>query len=70
MLDYESLLSSWAEHWWCFQVHVIGDGTADPVIIAGDKLSDQDELANIASSVALPTSIQMTRASLGEKLFE
>ena len=39
-------------------------------MIAGDKLSNQDELANIASSLALPTSIQTTRASLGEKLFE
>jgi len=51
-------------------VHVIGDGTADPVVIAGDKLSDENELSNIASSLALPTSIQTTRASLGNKLFE
>lgn len=50
-------------------MHVIGDGTADPVVIAGDKLSDENELANIASSLALPTSIQTTRASLAEKLF-
>jgi len=49
---------------------MIGDGTADPVVIAGDKLGDQKELENIASSLALPTSIQTTRASLGEKLFE
>jgi len=52
------------------QVHIIGDGTADPVVVAGDKLSDQNELENIASSLALPTSIQTTCASLGEKLFE
>ena len=55
---------------WYLQVHIIGDGTADPVVVAGDKLSDQNELENIASSLALPTSIQTTRASLGEKLFE
>ena len=52
------------------QVQVIGDGTTDPVVIAGDKLSNENELANIASSLALPTSIQTTRASLGDKLFE
>ena len=57
-------------YWYYSQVHMIGDGTADPVVIAGDKLGDQKELENIASSLALPTSIQTTRASLGEKLFE
>lgn len=54
---------------WYIQVHVIGDGTADPVVVAGDKLSDRNEIENIASSLALPTAIQTTRASLGEKLF-
>ena len=49
---------------------MIGDGTADPVVIAGDKLGDENELTNIASSLALPTSIQTTRASLAEKLFK
>ena len=49
---------------------MIGDGTADPIVIAGDKLADENELVNIASSLALPTSILATRASLGEKLFE
>jgi len=49
---------------------VIGDGTVDPIVIAGDKLNDENELANIATSLALPTSIQTTRASLSEKLFE
>ena len=49
---------------------MIGDGTADPVVIAGDKLGDQNELSNIASSLALPMSIETTRASLAEKLFK
>jgi len=52
------------------QVQVIGDGTVDPVVIAGDKLGDENELANIASSLTLPTCIKTTRASLGDKLFE
>jgi len=51
-------------------VCIIGDGTTDPVVVAGDKLSDENELAKIAASLPLPTSIQTTRASLGEKLFE
>ncbi len=31
------------------EIAVIGDGTANPIIIAGDKLNKYDEILNLAS---------------------
>jgi hypothetical protein len=38
--------------------------------VAGDKLSNYDELMNIGSGLTLPTNIKMTQSSLGKKVFK
>ncbi|XP_041351713.1 uncharacterized protein LOC121370501 [Gigantopelta aegis] len=51
------------------EVTVIGDGTATPTAIAGDKLANQEALSKVAETVEMPKSIKETRKSLGDKLF-
>ena len=52
------------------QVNVIGDGRSTPVVVAGDKLVNHEELVRIGSSIELPASIKDTRAILSNKVFE
>lgn len=49
---------------------MIGDGTGTPVTIAGDKLTNEEELKRVSSDLAIPDSIKGTRRILGNKLFE
>ena len=49
---------------------VVGDGSQEPVTIAGDKLRDQDQLAKIGAELAMPKTVQETRKDLGDKVFE
>jgi len=48
-------------------VTLIGDGSATPVTIAGDKLNDQVELSKIGTEHKLNLSIKDTRESLRKK---
>ena len=52
------------------QVVVVGDGSGDPVHIAGDKLSDRVELIKIGKESGMPNAVRETRTSLGNKIFE
>lgn len=52
------------------QVLMVGDGSADPVTVAGDKLNDQEKLKQIGAEFALPKTVKETRKALGDKLFE
>ena len=53
-----------------FQVTVIGDGLSDPVILAGDKLSNRAELIKAGAELAMPGAIKDTQETLGSKVFE
>ena len=48
----------------------MGDGSGDPVHIAGDKLSDRVELIKIGKESGMPNAVRETRTSLGNKIFE
>lgn len=48
---------------------MIGDGKGEPVIVAGDKLSDKDQLLSIGTDLGMPGSVKDTRLKLGEKIF-
>lgn len=52
------------------EVTVIGDGSAVPLTIAGDKLYKKDELTKIGAELDLPSDITASRETLGKKLFE
>jgi len=51
------------------EVQVIGDGTHPATIVAGDKLSNHDELIQIGNQVAITSTIHASRKALSEKLF-
>ena len=52
------------------KVMVVGDGSQEPVTIAGDKLRDQDQLAKIGAELVMPKTVKETRKALGDKVFE
>lgn len=56
----------------CFnnEVTIIGDGTGNPVIIAGDKLSDQNALLELGSKCQITTPISTSKDSLITKLYQ
>ena len=49
---------------------VIGDGTLEPVTVAGSKLHDEEELRKIGENLPAPKAVKQTRQALSEKLFE
>lgn len=51
------------------EIQVIGDGKGEPVIVAGDKLNDKDQLISIGTDLGMPGSVKDTRLTLGEKIF-
>ena len=48
---------------------MVGDGSSSPVVIAGDKLKNYDELINTTSTLAPPACIKSSRAALGKLVF-
>ena len=52
------------------KVMVVGDGSQEPVTIAGDKLRDQDQLAKIGAELVMPKTVKESRKALGDKVFE
>ena len=47
---------------------MIGDGRSVDVVVAGDKLSNVDELIRIGGGLPLPSSIRHSRDALAEKV--
>ena len=51
------------------QVTVVGDGRAQEVIVAGDRLLDYNALVTIGEELSLPPTIRQTRKGLSKKIF-
>ena len=51
------------------QVTIIGDGSQTPVTVAGDKLTNADDLRAKGSEIPMPGAISASRGTLGDKLF-
>ncbi len=49
---------------------MVGDGTQDPVTVAGDKLNNQEELKRVGSALSMPREVKDARKTLGDKVFE
>ena len=49
---------------------VVGDGSQEPVTIAGDKLKNQEQLVQIGSELVMPKTVKESRQPLGDKVFE
>ncbi len=47
---------------------MVGDGLADDVVVAGDKLSNVDALLKIGSELPFPSSISHSRDALARKV--
>jgi hypothetical protein len=52
------------------EVIIIGDGTQEPIVIAGDKLNHYDTLIQIASSYRLDHPISQTKDKLVKSLYD
>ncbi|XP_069130895.1 circularly permutated Ras protein 1-like [Argopecten irradians] len=52
------------------EVVVVGDGKTTPVVIAGDKLTEKEELVKIGTDLPVPGDIKSTRSILSSKIFE
>ncbi|CAH1778659.1 unnamed protein product [Owenia fusiformis] len=52
------------------EVCVIGDGTNEPVTIAGDKLSNKEELIKIGAEAPLPQPIKDSKHILSDKIYQ
>ena len=63
-----SSIHSTNHHCGSFQVSVMGDGRAEDVVVAGDKLSSVDALLKIGSELSLPTSISHSQNALAQKV--
>ena len=46
----------------------MGDGRADDIVVAGDKLSNVDALLKIGSELPLPSSVSRSRDALAHKV--
>lgn len=51
------------------EVTVIGDGKETPVTVAGNKLSNKEELIQIGKDLKMPVSVKDTRKLLGDQVF-
>ena len=51
------------------QVTVVGDGRAQEVVVAGDRLIKYDALVSIGEKLSLPLPIRQTREKLSKKNF-
>ena len=48
---------------------VVGNGRAQEVVVAGDRLIDYDALVTIAGELSLPSPVRQTRAELSKRIF-
>lgn len=51
------------------QVKIVGVGTEDEVVIAGDKLNNREALLEIGNKASKPGAVKDVVATLSEKLF-
>lgn len=51
------------------EVTVIGDGKETPVTVAGNKLTDKEELVKIGQDLKMPIAVKESRKQLGEQVF-
>ncbi|BFZ09174.1 hypothetical protein BsWGS_12213 [Bradybaena similaris] len=51
------------------EVTIVGDGTQEQTVVAGDKLTNEEQLSKIGSEAALPKDIKTCRRVLGEKVY-
>ena len=49
---------------------MIGDGKDSPVTVAGNKLTNKEELEEIGKQMKMPVSVKDTRQQLGEQVFK
>lgn len=70
MLIIKSLSSTHTTNHHCdsLQVSVLGDGRAEDVIVAGDKLSNVDALLKIGGELPLPSSVSHSKDALAQKV--
>lgn len=52
------------------QVTIVGDGNMTPAVVAGDRLSNYDELVSTGTRIPVPMNIKQTRRALGKLVFE
>ena len=52
-----------------FQVTIVGNGRAQEVVVAGDRLTDYDALVTIAGELSLPSPVRQTRSELSKRIF-
>ena len=52
-----------------FQVTVVGNGRAQEVVVAGDRLTDYNALVTIGEERSLPPPVRQTRAELSKRIF-
>jgi len=52
------------------EVTIVGDGSQQPEVVAGDKLYDYSSLLAIGSKYELGSSIKESRSNLSKKLFD
>ena len=50
------------------QVTVVGDGRAQEVVVAGDRLTHYDALVTIGEELSLPSPIRQTRKKLSKRI--
>ena len=48
---------------------VVGDGKAQEVVVAGDRLTDYDALLTIGKELPLPSPVRQTRKELSKRIF-
>ena len=53
----------------CMKVNIIGDGTGEEIIIAGDRLYNLSNLDEISANLKIPQIVGKTRQLLQRKLF-
>ena len=51
------------------QVTVVGDGRAQEVVVAGDRLTHYDALVSIGEKLSLPLPIRQIRKKLSKRVF-
>ncbi|XP_059169853.1 circularly permutated Ras protein 1-like [Physella acuta] len=51
------------------EVKIVGDGSQSEIIVAGDKLKNEEQLKQIGLEAALPQAIKGSRIRLGEKVY-
>lgn len=49
---------------------IVGDGSQTEIVVAGDKLTSEEQLCKIGSEVTLSHPVKSSRKVLGEKVYK